>query len=90
MLAGMLLHVIEPAAPVDLSDDRRPGRNRTIDNVHNLAVVAIDYVAHDRVAQRAEVERLTAGRRIERGLIQHDVIPIVASIGTDDSAFETS
>ena len=46
--------------------------DRTLDHVQNPAVVAIDHVDDARVAERAGIERLAAGRRIEGGAIEHD------------------
>ena len=45
---------------------------RAVDDVQDRAVVAIDDVDDPRVAERAGVERLAAGRRIERRAIEHD------------------
>ena len=49
-----------------------PGTDVAFDDVHDAAVVLVDHVDDTGVAERAGVERLAAGRRIEGGAIEHD------------------
>ncbi|MFN7980251.1 MAG: hypothetical protein U0Q11_00160 [Vicinamibacterales bacterium] len=71
MLTGVLLHVIESADPGDIAAYRRSeSRRRTGDDVHDVALVVIEDVDDRRIAERAHVERLSAGGRIERRAIE--------------------
>ena len=70
MLARVLLHVIEPAGPVDLPTHLVPRRKGRLDNVRNAAVGEIDDPGNANAVQHAGVEWLTAGRRIERRAIE--------------------
>ena len=69
VLAGVLLHVIEPACSVDGALHVRAGRDYAIENVQDL-VALIHNVDDASLAERACVERLTARGRIEGGTIQ--------------------
>ena len=57
VLAGVLLHVLEPARPVDPAV-HRPGLDLALDDVHDAAVFVIDDVDDARGAERAGIERL--------------------------------
>ena len=94
VLAGVLLHVIEAPRPVDRgpltpSPSRAPSRAPTLDDVHNRAVVSIDDVDDPRAAERAGVERLAAGRRIEGGAIEHDAGAAADVADVDDAGRRT-
>src|SRR5439155_13689129 len=71
MLASVLLHVIEPPCPIDDAVNDIPGPTSLfIDDVHHIAGFIVVDLNHSRVAERAGVERLTAGCRIETGAVQ--------------------
>ena len=73
VLAGVLLHVLEAARPVDRARGTRSlAAASRFDHVQDRAVVPIDDVDDARAAERAGVERLAAGCRIERGAVEHD------------------
>jgi hypothetical protein len=72
MLAGVLLHVIEAARPVDLAADDVARVQRAGHDVRDRAVVTIDDIGDRRTADRSGVERLSARCRIERSLIEGD------------------
>ena len=63
---------------------------RAIDDVQHAAVVSIDDVEHTNVArQRPDVERLPAGRRIERRAIEDERgLPLVRHGVLDDVRVE--
>ena len=71
VLAGVLLHVIEAAGPVDRAADPR-GVRRAIDDMQDPPIVGVDDVQDLRARQRADVERLAARGRIERRPIEDD------------------
>jgi hypothetical protein len=73
MLTRVLLHVIEPARPVDLTCNRRANLDRTIDDVGDPTIVSIDHIDYAYWAECSGVERLTPGRWIERCSIERDV-----------------
>ena len=70
MLAGVLLHVVETAGPVDAALDLAEFHG-SINDVEDsvLGIADIDYVG---ITQLAEIVRLATGRRIEGGSIQDD------------------
>ena len=76
MLTGVLLHVIEPAGPVD-DAVHRVVRERRVQHVQDVAVLLVDDVDDAGAAQRAGVERLPAGGRIEGGAIEDHARPAV-------------
>ena len=86
VLAGVLLHVLESALPVDCAVDRSDS-GLAIEHVHDV-VVSIDDVDDARVAKRPGVERLPAGGRIERGAIEDDGRLAVELLGMDDGGVE--
>src|SRR5437016_7677871 len=71
MLAGVLLHVVETAGPVDAALDLAEFHG-SINDVEDsvLGIADIDYVG---ITQLAEIVRLATGRRIEGGSMQDDV-----------------
>src|SRR6185437_1445509 len=78
MLAGMLLHVIEAARPVDLALNfvrhyRHGGYMRD-------DVLFVDYFENRRAAERANVKRLAAGSGIKSGSIEVDFAAIQARL----------
>ena len=77
VLPRVLLHVIEPAIPVDVPAHPAILLELAIDDVRDVAVLAVEHVEHPGLADRAGVEGLAAGRRIERRAIEHELPPIV-------------
>ena len=75
MLAGVLLHVIEAAGPVDLSLDLG-GRKRRFEDVRD-AVVFIHDVADRDASERAHIERLSAGGWVKHGTVQICATPFI-------------
>ncbi len=71
VLAGVLLHVLEAARPID-PPAHRTARNLPFDHVHDAAVVFVDDVDDAGAAERAGIERLAAGRGIEGRAVEHD------------------
>jgi hypothetical protein len=69
MLASVLLHVIESAHPVDIAAHRRTVDERRTQHVDDV-VVLVDGLDDFDIAEATGVERLAAGRRIERGAIE--------------------
>ena len=63
--------MIEPACSVDGASYVRAGRDRAVENVQDL-VALIHNVDDASLPERACVERLTAGRRVEGGAVQDD------------------
>ena len=87
MLAGVLLHVVEAPIPVDRR--RRPTRRRRPSGAGEHvrdAIAFVDDVDDVDAAERAEIVRLAAGRRVERGLFEVDARAVVAA--TDDRGRE--
>ena len=78
MLAGVLLHVVEPARPVDRTLDAVPRHGR-IEQVRD-PVALIDDVDHRRRAEAPGVERLAAGGGVEGGAIEVDSSAVVAPL----------
>ena len=70
VLAGMLLHVIETAYPVDAPLDPRSDGQRRVHHVPHLAVLVHIYVHNVRAAQRARVVGLPAAGGVKRTAIQ--------------------
>ena len=65
----MLLHMVESPRPID-GTAHPPRRYFAIGDVDNLAVFALEYVHNGSFAQAAGVMRLSAGRGIERGVLE--------------------
>ena len=70
MLAGVLLHVVEAARPVDAAL-RFAGIQRSINDVDDFIFV-LAHVQNIGVAKFPEVVRLAAGTRIKSGAIEDD------------------
>src|SRR5688500_12018033 len=88
MLPGVLLHVIESTRPIDRALHGRTDGEAHVDQVGDLAVFAIEYLEHTRRTNRASVERLTTGRRIEGCLIEQQLQTPVAWLARDDARTE--
>ena len=71
MLAGVLLHVIEAARPIDAAVNR-PGLQFAIDDMDDFVAV-VAHFEHVGVAKLAVIARLSARGRIQRRLIEHDL-----------------
>jgi hypothetical protein len=84
MLAGVLLHVIEAAPPLDLAGDAR-GVQWRLENVGD-AFTFIDDVGETHTIQVPEVMRLSSGRWIECCTIEIHPTPLVRNL--DDLRLE--
>ena len=73
MLAGVLLHVIDAAGPVDPPGDLRSGLQAAFHHMHHVPVVAILDIEDRETAESPRVERLASGRGIKRGAIEDDL-----------------
>ena len=73
MLAGVLLHGVQAAWPVDAARDLCAGLQRGVGGVGDGRAVGV-YVGHVGRAEGAEVAGLAAALREEGGFIQHDRI----------------
>ena len=60
VLAGVLLHVVEAARPVDGAFDLRDAAERRIEHVRD-AILFVDHFDHADAGERAEVEGLASG-----------------------------
>ena len=74
VLCGVLRHVLATAPPLDRAGDfgARLERRRTLDDVHDRAVLGLLRVEHGDPGERAVITELATGFGIERGLIEHD------------------
>src|SRR5579864_1075533 len=70
VLAGVLLHVVETASPIDAAVNRA-GLKLAVDYMDDF-VLFVANVEHVGVAEFAEVMGLAAGSRIEPGGVEHD------------------
>jgi hypothetical protein len=82
VLAGVLLHVVEPPRGVDrarhrVADRRRQRRGQQVGD----AVVLVHHVDDRHAAQGAEVVRLATRGRVERRPVQIDAPPVVGQVG---------
>ena len=68
MLAGVLLHMIEPARPINVAF-HVSGDDRGLDDVSD-PVTLINHLIYRDAGDGAAVKRLSAGRRVKRGAIQ--------------------
>ena len=72
MLAGVLLHVVQTAIPIDSAVNMLCG-NVSLDNMDYLAgFFLLQAIDKGYIIESPEIVRLTAGGRIKRGLIQND------------------
>lgn len=69
VLAGVLLHVVETAGPVDAAFDTAGG-DGTIDDMEDVFVLEIADVEYVGFAEFAQVAGLTAGGGVEVGLVE--------------------
>src|SRR6476660_4508509 len=90
MLSGVLLHVIEPPAPINLSNDQGADPERLVGDMHDVAVVVIEHVGHLCAAKCAGVERLATRCRVERGSIENDTVLSLIRTACDHSGVERS
>ena len=65
-----------------------PGRERRVHDVPNLAGIVVDDVHDPARAERAGIERLAAGRRVERRLVEHDDRTAAVDVARDDGGVE--
>ena len=70
MLAGVLLHVVKAALPVDLASDGLAHGQRLVAGVIDHAVRLMN-VQNINAAQRAVVGALSAALGVEGGAVQH-------------------
>ena len=70
VLAGVLLHVIEAAGPIDGALDRlaRQGRGKAVGD----AIVLVHHIDHRDAADGAGIEGLPAGGGVEGGAVEVD------------------
>ena len=90
MLSRVLLHVIEPAQPIDLAMNGVIDiRHRTLDHMQNAFVFNVDAIDHARLAQRSRVAWLAAASGIKRCAIERDRYgSVVALAYADDASIE--
>ncbi len=88
MLAGVLLHVIEAARPVDLAVDTGADRERPVDEMDQPAVVLVHDVHHGAAAEAAEIVRLAARGRVERGFAERHREAVGARLTGGDLGIE--
>jgi hypothetical protein len=102
MLAGVLLHVVDPARPIDLALDRanRNCRRRVMHNVVRYAYLGSDgrsWRIRDRhirdfqdfhLAETAEVVGLAARSWVECGAVQNDFPAVAFALAGNDVRFE--
>ena len=77
MLPRVLLHVIEPAIPVDVAAHAAVLLQLAIDHMRDVAVLVIEHVEHSGLVDGAGIERLAAGRGVERRAIEDELPPVV-------------
>ena len=73
MLAGVLLHGIQAAGPIDAAGHGGARLQRSVRGMGDGGAVGM-HVSHLRSAQRAQVTGLAAALREEGSLVQHDRI----------------
>jgi len=90
VLPRVLLHMVEPSLPVDLSLDMSPRGKRFAHEMPHCAVLVLLYLFHGnhqrcsvprKRAQLPRIERLSAARRVEGGAVQRQLpgqFPIAA------------
>src|SRR5258708_37221400 len=82
MLAGMLLHMIEAARPVDFSR-RVAKREGRVQHVHHAVVTVdnfVDNFAHGDTAERTDIEGLAARAGIECSAVEHHAHPSIEDL----------
>src|SRR5205814_3453821 len=89
MLAGVLLHVIESARPVDCSVYGIADLERAVLHyVGDRPAVIVDNIDHAQPPQGPGVERLAARRGIEGRAIERDAKSIAGALDAGDGRFE--
>ena len=72
VLPRVLLHVVEPARPVNHAAHARPRlRHTALDDVQHLSALSLDAVNDARAAEQACVCGLAAARRVEGRSVEH-------------------
>ena len=74
VLAGVLLHVLEAAGPVD-PPAHQARLDLSLDEMNDAAVVFVDDLDDASGAERARIERLAARGRVKGRAIEHDGVP---------------
>jgi len=83
----VLLHVVQPARPVDSPTHHiTTTRRRTLDHVQHAIVTIVDTLNYARAIQRAGITRLTTAGRINRSAIEHNSRPATHAIAKIDHA----
>src|SRR5205085_3871651 len=73
VLARVLLHVVEPAVPVNApAHGRARPRRAALDEVQHAAVLRLDALDDASIAERARVRGLPAARRVEGRAVERD------------------
>src|SRR5579859_2039899 len=79
MLPRVLLHVIEPTVPVNMTSDRSPGSKRTLHKMPDRSPLVLYYLFYGNLQRRptgrsgshhACIKRLSAARWIEGRAVQ--------------------
>lgn len=78
MLAGMLLHMVQPGLPVQHRFDLLPNRQRPLTIMHYFAA-ALRSISHLHAAQRSAVTQLTAALRKNTVLSRTTAYPRLSS-----------
>ena len=87
VLAGVLLHVVEPALPVDGAMHHLSGfgvQGSGFDHMRDRSVLFVDDIDDAQRGEAAGVEGLAAGGGIERGAVERDEQAVVAAIDAHD------
>ena len=89
MLAGVLLHVIEPARPVYVPANTAVLLELTIDTVHDRVIGALEHLEHACGIDRTGVVGLAPRCRIERRAIERDdpMLTLTLHIANDGIEF---
>src|SRR6185369_4030788 len=90
VLARVLLHVVQPARPIDSpSYHITATRRRARDHVQHTFVTIVDTLHHAYAIERAGITRLTAAGRIKRSAIENECGPATDAItDIDDASFK--
>ena len=83
VVPGVLLHVVEPAGPVDLPAHRNAHSQRRVGHVPYVAVLPHQHIQHMNAVQRARVVGLPAGGGIEGAAVQAQAIAPIAGFAFD-------
>src|SRR6185503_10528925 len=82
VLASVLLHMIEPASPVDAPFDILAARGcRALHDVQDAVVTVVNTLNNARAVQYSGVARLSSASWIEGGAIKNDGGPAANSLG---------